>query len=397
MSESPGVGYGTLSFTVKRVWLAQLVEWALAAVPSGAPTLPVNGCLKVTVSPERLRVAAAGQQTAVFAEMLAVKSKSEGSVFLPPRKLREMLATAPDGDVTISVKGLSARVTAGPASWSLRLPGPEGHIGLPDLSAAEFAETGREPLLSALQAVRHAAGRDSGRPQFNQVRIEESGGLMYATATDSSQFSRAPVPGFPFPVSVPLAALDDLLKLLSKNQDDTVAVAESGSHVVFRVGPVTLAAARGGKAFPDVEEMFLRPVAGHDRVLRADRADVTQALRRVRINSDSATSAIALIIGAAGGGAALTVMSKDKNGNSAEEAVPVSGRSGDWAGERLVVVNAGFLDAMLAVYPSPACEFRLGPDRGVVRSPLLLVDDAAKVTGICPQMPPRLVGYEERS
>jgi DNA polymerase III sliding clamp (beta) subunit (PCNA family) len=390
------VGYGSFSFTVKRVWFSQLADWALAAVPAGTPALAVNGCFKVTVTPERLCVAASDQQVSVFAEMLAVRAKAPGAVFLPARKLKEMLAAAPDGDVTIAVKGAVARVTAGSASWSLRLPDPKGHIGLPDLAGAEFADVARVPLLTALQTVRHAVSRDTGRPAFAQVRIEESGGGMFATASDSSQLSRAPVPGFPFAVSVPLAALDDLLKLLSKSQDDTVGVAEHGSHVVFRVGTVTLAATRAGKAFPNVEDMFLRPVAGHDQMFRADRADVLQALRRVRINSDAATSAVALIIGVSGGRLSLTVMSKDKNDNSAEESVPVSGQSGDWDRERLVVVNAGFLEAMLAVHPSAVCEFRLGRDRGAQRSPLLLQDAEAKIIGTCPQMLPKIVGYEER-
>lgn len=397
MSDPSVADYGTFSFTVKRVWFAQLAEWALAAVPPGAPALAVNACFKVTVTPERLCVAASDQQVAVFAEMLAVRAKTGGEVFLPARKLKEMLAAAPDGDVTVAVTGAVARVTAGSASWSLRLPPPKGHIGLPDLSGAEFAETARGPLLTALQTVRHAVGRDAGQPAFAQVRIEESGGLMHATAVNSSQMARAPVPGFPFPVSVPLAALDDLVKLLAKSQDDTVSAAEHGSHLVFRVGTVTLAATRAGKDFPNVEDMFLKPAAGHDQVLRVDRADVLKALRRVRINSDASTSAIALIIGGEGGRPSLTVMSKDKDRNGAEEVIPVSGLAGDWDRERLVVVNAGFLEAMLSVYPSPVCEFRLGRDRGMVRSTLLLEDRQSKIIGICPQMPPRLMGYEEKS
>jgi DNA polymerase III sliding clamp (beta) subunit (PCNA family) len=397
VSDPSGVDYGTFSFTAKRVWLAQLAEWALAAVPSGAPALPVNGCFKVTVTPERLCVAASDQQVAVFAEMLAVKARTDGEVFLPARKLKDMLAAAPDGDVTVAVKGAVARVTAGSASWSLRLPPPAGYTGLPDLSGAEFADTARGPLLAALQTVRHSVSKDSGSPAFAQVRIEESGGLMHATAMNNNQMSRAPVPGFPFPVSIPLAALDDLAKLLARNQDETVGVAECGSHVVFRVGTVTLAATRAGRGFPNVEDTFLKPAAGYDQVFRVDRADALKALRRVRINSDASTSAIALIIGEAGGGPSLTVMSKDRDRNSAEEVIPVSGLAGDWDRERLVVVNAGFLEAMLAVYPSPVCEFRLGRDRGNVRSNLLLEDREAKIIGICPQMPPRLMGYEEKS
>jgi DNA polymerase III sliding clamp (beta) subunit (PCNA family) len=390
MSEGKGgADYGSLDFTVRRFQLLQLAEWALPAVPS-SPTLPVNGCFQVSVSPGRLRVAATDQQAAVFAEAPAVITQSTGEAFLPARKLKAILAEAREGDVTVSVKGNAALVTAGSAAWSLRLPPPDGYSGLPDLSGAQFAPVGREVLLGALGTVRHAVGKDVGRPAFAQVRIAPSDAGVFACAADSSQFSRAPVPGFPGEMLIPGAALGDLVKLLDKVPVDDAEVAAAGPYAVFRVGPVTLAALRMAKGFPDVDNDFLRRVQGNDMELRVDREALTAALRRVRINSDASTSAVALIADSEGGRRGrLTVTSRDKDSNSAEEVIPAS-----WEhGQHLQVVNAGFLAAMLAVYPSAECTFRLGKDRGKVRAPLVLEDGAKGVTGICTQMVPALMGY----
>jgi DNA polymerase III sliding clamp (beta) subunit (PCNA family) len=390
MSNEAGADYGSLEFTVRRAVLAQLVDWALPAVPSSA-TLPVNGCFQVTVSPESLRVAATDQQTAVSAEIPAVLTQSGGQAYLPAKKLKSILAEAPEGDVTVTVKGGAALVTAGSATWQLRLPNPDGYTGMPDLSAAGFAPVGREALRAALDTVRHAVGREAGRPAFTQVRISgDATGRMLAWAADAAQFACAPVPGFPRDMLIPGAALDDLLKLLAKNPVEDAEVAEAGPYSVFRVGPVTLAALRMAAPFPDVEKLFLDPAKGNDMTLGVDKGELTAALRRVKINTEASTSAVALIADSDNGKRArLTVTGRDKDGNSAEEVIPAS-----WGhGQHLLVVNAVFLSAMLAAHPSPTCEFKVGKDRGKVRAPLLLHDKDKQVTGTCPQMPPNSVGY----
>jgi DNA polymerase III sliding clamp (beta) subunit (PCNA family) len=387
-------GYGSLEFTVRRAMLAQLADWAMAAVPALPPgngTRPVNGCFQVTVSPEFLRVAATDQAKAVAAEIPAVLTQSSGQVYLPAKKLKSILGEAREGDVTVSVKGSTAVVTAGPSTWQLRLPPADGYIGIPDLSAAVFAPVSREALHWALDTVRHAVGRDAGRPAFTQVRVSgDATGRMFACATDSAQFSSAPADGFPCDMLIPGAALDDLLKLLAKSPADNAEVAEAGPYAVFRVGPVTLAARRLDAPFPDVDKMFLGLVKGNDMRLGVGKDELTAALRRVRVNTDATTSAVALIADSDGGKRGrLTVTGRDKAGNSAEEVVPAR-----WeGGQHLMVVNAVFLANLLAAHPGADCEFLVGKDRGKARAPLLLRDEEKQVTGTCPQMPPVLVGY----
>ena len=318
-------------------------------------------------------------------------SQSSGQVYLPAKKLRSILSEARDGDVTVSVKGNTATVTAGQASWQLRLPPADNYTGMPDLSAAEFVPVSRENLRWALDTVRHAVGREAGRPAFTQVRVNgDAAGRMFACATDSGQFASAPADGFPRDMLIPGGVLDDLLKLLAKVPVDDVEVAEAGSYAVFRVGTVTLAALRVGAPFPNVEQLFLGPVKGNDMTLGVDKEELAAALRRVRVNTDASTSAVALIADTASNGRGqLTVTGRDKGGNSAEEVIPAA-----WSGgQHLMVVNAVFLANLLAAHPGAACEFKVGKDRGKLRAPLLLRDEDRQVTGTCPQMPPNLVGY----
>jgi DNA polymerase III sliding clamp (beta) subunit (PCNA family) len=384
-----GIDYGPLEFTIRRFQIVQLAEQVLPAVPSGA-TLPVNSCFRVTVSaePARLEIAARSAQMSIYAETEAVSAAGEGVFYLPAKKLRAILAAAPEGDISVAVKGAAAKVTAALAVWDLRLPAPDGYVTPPDLAGAEFFKAHRHRLAAALLTVRHAVGKDSGRPAMNQVSIAEHGGVMCATAVEASQFSRAPVADFPLPVNISGAALNDLVKLLAKSSSDVVEVADFGASVLFRTGPVTLAVTKSNAPFPSADDLFLRPAVGNTLELTADKARLEAMLSRVRVNCDASTSAVALI--AENG--RLTVCSQDKEGNSAEETA-----AADWAEDReVIVVNSEFLAAMLASHPSPVCKFSVGRGLGRVRPPLVLADEKAGVTGACTQMPLSVMGMDRK-
>jgi DNA polymerase III sliding clamp (beta) subunit (PCNA family) len=379
-----------LEFTVRRVLVARLAEWAVTAVPSGHVTLPVYACFRVDIAPGKLHLTGANGERVVRAATQAVSTEDTGTLYLPARTLRQILSEAPEGEVRFRKKGSFTQVSAGGAHWDLKMPGAENYHELPDLDSAGFQPVDRESLLSALKTVRHAAGRDASRPQYAQVSMAADEGVMYASAADSSQYSRAPLPGFPFAAGIPVSVLDDLLKLLADSKSEQAHAAEAGNDLVFRVDSVTLAVRKLDKPFPDTREALAEARANED-VLEADRTELQQAIRRVRITTDALTSAIALVLDDSSGHGTLTVQSRDKGGNASQETIRVS-----WSGgHRMVLVSGQFLAAMLAAHPVQTCSFRVGRDRGKQRrrSPLLLEDAEAGVTGTIPTMPPELGGY----
>jgi DNA polymerase III sliding clamp (beta) subunit (PCNA family) len=376
-----GVDYGDAEFTVRRFQLAQLADWAMAAVPSGRTALPVHGCFKVTVTAEQLVVAATDQQLTVFADTPSVRvpgGQGETTVFLPAKKLKAILTEAPEGDITVRVQKNFATVSAQGAKWSLKLSAGDQYAELPDLDQAEWAETDREKFLAALRTVRHAAGRDLGRPAYAQVAIEKSGDGVHVTASDSSQFARAPLPDFPFTACIPSVALDHLPKLMGGSPVNMLKVADLGGVLAFSAGPVTLAVGKITVKWPDMDKLMLLPARQNDRPLSVDKAELVAAIRRVRINANADTSAIVLVLA----DGSVTVTSQDENDNRASETVRAT-----WAsGSQRVVVNWQFLDAALNVYPSAQCTFRAGKDQGKKRAPLLLEDAGAGISVVIPQM-----------
>lgn len=381
-----GVDYGSFSFTVKQFVLASLAEAVSHAVPA-RDSLPALGCFQVRVGHAGLQLAATDKERAVFAATVAVVvSEGEHVVYIPAKRLLSILreVSQAETEVCVTVKKNEAKVEAASATWVIRLPDASDYPVLPDADSITLSAYGRVALTFALRAVRHAICKDAGQPSLTQVAISTAGDAMTVTASDRSRLARSPLPGFPLAMTVPAGALEDLLRLLNGHSGDNVLVGETASALVFRAGVVTLTVNKRTTQFPDIDKQLLAPaMEANKQKLTVDRAELVNAVKRVAINADAQTSAIALRLSAK----AVTVEAQDKNGNSATETVLAS-----WGGkDRAVVVNHGYLAELLAACPSQSCEFLLGPDVGKKLSPLLLVaGDSAQVLT---RMPAALLGY----
>lgn len=377
------VDYGKHEFTVRRVILAQLAAQAAVAVPS-RESLAVHGSFRVTVAPGRLELAATDSQLTVLAVTKSVETQSTAVLFLPAKRLKQIIDAAPDGDVSVSVSGNMARIKAGGPSWDMKMPHPKGYSVLIDPESVTFASVAREPFLAALLAVRHAVCKDVSRPHYAQVQLAKDGEHVWATAYDGPQLCRVRVPGFPFETTLPAAMLPELIKLAEHSKSEDIEVGEVPGMVVIRTGHTVLACQLMGADFPNVQQLMLDPTAGNDQEMGVDGAELARAVKRVAVNAHPITSAMALSVD----GKRLTVQAQDDDDNKAEEVIGCT-----WDGDsRLLVVNHQHLSAMLAVHPPGTCTFRLGADVGRRRSMVRLEDEAAGMISVIPQMNPSAAG-----
>jgi DNA polymerase III sliding clamp (beta) subunit (PCNA family) len=377
------VDYGKHEFTVRRVILAQLAAQAAVAVPS-RESLAVHGSFRVTVAPGRLELAATDSQLTVLAATKSVDTHDTAVLFLPAKRLKDIIDAAPDGDVTISVSGNMARVKAGGPSWDMKLPNPKGYSVLIDPAKVTFAAVPRESFLAALHTIRHAVCKDVSRPHYAQVQLAKDGEHVWATAYDGPQLCRVRVPGFPFETTLPAAMLPELIKLAEHSKAEDIEVGDAPGTVVVRTGHTVLACQLMGADFPNVQQLMLDPTAGNDQEMGVDGAELARAVKRVAVNAHPTTSAMALSVD----GRQLTVQAQDDDDNKAEEIIGCT-----WDGDkRLIVVNHKHLSEMLAVHPPGTCTFRLGADVGRRRSMVRLEDEASGMISVIPQMSPSAAG-----
>lgn len=375
--------YQPFSFTTKRFVLQDLIDAVLNVVPKDGSVL---ANIQARVSPDRLVLYATDMELSIIASSEAVIADAEAVVVLPARRLASMLKEAPEGALTLAVSGSEATLSVGPVRWKMRLSDGSAFPEAPYSSdAVEFHTVPRQPFAQAIKSVRYAMCKDGSRPPL--MMIDVSGNKV--TACDGARIQQVKL-DFPLDMQIPASAVDHVLRLLSGADTDDIRVAEversaGGSAVIFRVGETSLIVSKLTARFPDMDKLLLKPTLENNLPLVVDRAELVDAIRRVRINADTETSAIGLRLESS----KLTVVSKDKYGNGAEESLEAG-----WDGQdRMVFVNHQFLLEMLQMYDGKSCTFKLGKDTKQRKSALLLQDAETGVTGVIQQMLGKLIGY----
>jgi DNA polymerase-3 subunit beta len=382
-----------LRFQCKKFSMQALLEKASATMPT-KDIIPVLKNFRVDVDETRIRVIATDLELATVCSSSMVVCDRPGTAVFPGKKMLDIIKEADDGDLVVDVVDGVATIHAGKATWSLRLASGDDYPALPEVTDVELHKVDRVKFLGAVGAVRHAAAEDDTRP--NLMMIDVTDGFM--SACDGVRYQRADLLGkeardrgdkFPLSLQIPIAAVNDLVKLLRTTEDPAVGIGETDNHLVFGVGTDVFISSKLMAQFPDMETLLLKPAMLNEDELTVDRQELIDAIRRVRITADPETSAI--IMDMADG--QLTVRSVDKHHNTADEMIAAGWSKAD----RRIVVNHKFLYEMLQMADAKSCRFRLGADTKSRKSPLLLEDSENDSVGLINQMRADFVINEKKS
>jgi DNA polymerase-3 subunit beta len=303
-----------------------------------------------------------------------VTTHAGGTAVFPARKMLEIVRQADDGIAEIHVKAGTAAITIGRTTWNLKLQGGADYPPMPQFNEGVFTTVDRAAFAAALACVRYAACKDANRASL--MMIDVRAGKM--TACDGARFQQATVQTFPFDFRVPIGAVDDLLKLLRASDLTEISIGQSDNHLIFVVGPDVFCANKLLANFPDMEALLLRPALENKHRLIVDRDQLLHAIKRVRINADTETSAIGLHLAPG----TLTVVARDKFSNDASETIDA-----DWSGgERTLVVNHAYLAELINTTDQHALTFWLGEDAKTRKAPIMLRDEQGGTVGVVQQM-----------
>jgi DNA polymerase III subunit beta len=382
----------TASFTILGAHLRELADRAAAVVPSSG-FQPVLRNLLVEVKPGSIQVTGTDLDLSVIASSTVVSAEAPVTFMVPAQRLRDILKEVPEGQVHIAVdeaaEGIRrVRLAASGAEWDIQVP--EGSFpALPDVSGIEFSSFPVAPFIAALKATRFAASSDGANLGLSCVTVTSGAGGAKVTASDGARLQQARLPAFPVALQIPAigspAAVDEVLRLLSRNADlETAQVAVTDNWLVFQAFSSTFVCRKLVARGVDVEHQIIRPAMDNRRVLEVNRKDLLDAIRRVRVSADSITSAISL----KASGSTLTVLARDKQGNTARQQLAAS-----WDGPaRSLVVHHRYLSDAVSAAVSPQCRILLSSEAGRA-GVLLLQDDDAGITGVVSQMAGKFIGY----
>jgi len=247
-------------------------------------TLPSLGGIMLVSAGGRAIARATDGELASTVELEA-EVEGDGEILLPGMLLTNVARALPTGPVTLAQrqdKG-DVELTAGTASFHLRLLDPEDFPPLPELSG-ETLKMPAGALAETVERVARAASRDEVRPILTGILVSVEGPTLTMVATDSYRLSvkRTELEGAApsgFEANVPARAMRELARVVAAHGVEEVEIALPGNQIVFRAGSVTLSSRLIEGQFPSYRQL-LPDAFDHD--VRLPRSDLLDVARRIR-------------------------------------------------------------------------------------------------------------------
>jgi len=314
-------------------------------------SVPILSNVLIEAKEERLSIAATDLDVSL-ASSCPARVASEGAITLAARKLYEIARALPEGDVqlkalpdawaTIEAQRVNFKMAGlpredfpalpeGPASSGLKLPADVLSEIIARTSFAITAEDARYYLAGAL------------------LVLEGEGAAMVATDSHRLSYAQRGTPlavSEPQRVLVPRKAVAQLAQLLEGEEEALFQQIEN--HLIFKVGPRTLASKVIEGQFPAYEKVIA--IKGDKRV-EIERESLATAVRRVSLLSTERSRAVRVSLESG----KLDLSSSSPELGEARESLSV-----DYEGDAVAIgFNAQYLLDFLAAAASPTVVIEL--------------------------------------
>ncbi len=272
-------------------------------------TMPVLGnvLLEVT-STNELRLAATDLFVSVSGKIPA-KIESGGSIALGARELFERARMMPEGQIALQVTGTQAVIRAVGASRRFTLHGVPGEEfpSLPAPDAKVQAATLDVVTLAALITATHfSISTDETRLHLNSALFEWDNDRVRMVTTDGHRLSKLEVAvkgkHESATMLIPLKGVQELRRLceeaLTEGKEGAdaseIKMVQSGPNAFFELAGFSFSVKLVDAQFPPYQQVIPEQ---SERVVRAQRAALSDALRAVSVAASDRTGGVKLTIG----------------------------------------------------------------------------------------------------
>ena len=259
-----------LKLSVAQTEILQALALVSSAVPSRT-TLPVLSNILLETAEGSIQMTATDLDLAIATRATA-DVKAEGSLTVPAKRLFELVRKLPKEELKLEAKDLTLNVVSKTGRFKFLCIRPEEFPARITVTP-DFSMTIESRLLERMiRRTIYAVSTDETRPGHRLGRA----GLKHPAATKS------PLKG---DIIIPLKAMNHLQRLLSEN-NDPVRIELSKNHARFTLGNTTLTTKLIEGPFPNYEQVLPKQ---NTKILRANSSELSQALDRVSLFSDSLT------------------------------------------------------------------------------------------------------------
>ncbi|HHJ14552.1 MAG TPA: DNA polymerase III subunit beta [Gammaproteobacteria bacterium] len=275
-----------MKFSIDRSTFLKPLQQTIGVVER-RQTLPILGNLLIQTGPNGLRLTATDLEVEIRADSSA-DVQEEGETTVPARKLLDICKALPeDSVVQFGIKDQKAQIRSGRSRFTLST-----------LSAADFPLVEKQvadarftlpqgKLREIIERTQFSMAQQDVRYYLNGLMLELGEGFLRAVATDGHRLALCDMPveikaESKRQVIVPRKGIQELQRLLEA--DDAPASVELGSnHIRMETNGICFTSKLIDGRFPDYERVVPR---NGDKLLRADRELLRQALSRTSILSN---------------------------------------------------------------------------------------------------------------
>ncbi|MFN7456447.1 MAG: DNA polymerase III subunit beta [Gemmatimonas sp.] len=369
-----------MKFTISREKLQEGLQAVTAAVPAKT-TLPVLANLLVETTDRGIRFSATDLDIAVSTEVSA-DVETPGAITIPAKKLSEIARELPPSPVKIATSG-EQRVTLECGRSKFKLLGlPRDEF--PTFPSVRFNDSWRVKSGELQKLIAHTAfavSTEESRPILNGVLWELREERMRMVATNGHRLAKMELPveassAPPGDLIVPPKALEQIRRLFPAEEE--LEIARGDKHLGVR-SPFTSVFTRLVEGpYPNYEQVIPKD---NDRYALADKAALTQALKRMSVIASDQTHRIKMSFNT--GMLKFSVTTPDLG--EASDELPVN-----YTGDQLDIgFNATYLLEILRFMPTEQVRLTFkAPERAATIEPEGW-DDPAKY--LCLVMPLRLM------
>lgn len=307
---------------------------------------------------------------------------TEGSVALNARKLFDIIRELPDQEIHL-IREQNDWVTLKCGKSKFRLPGlpAKDFPALPEYSEDSLMEFSAGLLKEMVKKTFFAVSPDETRQALNGLLLERENDRANLVGTDGHRLAYINRPLVKFNASkdesqsylLPKKALGELLKLM-EDEDSTFSFSAKNNHLAFIQGKQVIVSRRIDGKFPNYRQVI---PTDNDLKVRANRNDLSHALRRVALLADEKSKMVRFEIKSG----TLTLVSDNTELGAAREELAVT-----YDGADVVVgLNARYVLDVLNVVDDEEVILNLKDEN---HSCLITVDNDKDYLGIV--MPMRL-------
>jgi DNA polymerase-3 subunit beta len=247
----------------------------------------------------------------------------EGTVVLPARLILDVVRSLPGSQVSLELRSAEqdVEIVAGNATFHIRTLRGDDFPPFPEPDADSTVELPADAFVSTALKVAGSASRDETRPVLTGILVSASERDLRMVATDSYRLSvkettlESPLSSA-FEVNVPARALQELARLVTHAEDETLSVSVRQNQVLFTLGRVILSSRLIDGQFPNYRQL-LPDTFEHE--LRIAGGELTEVVRRISLLAQkNAPLRLAFAPGE------LTVSAQTPDVGEASESLPVA-------------------------------------------------------------------------